>query len=144
MYVLSALVRIFYLALFCLLSAPADLPATDTALALPPSGAITGKTAHKLLADLNATLVVLDVRTPQEFAENHVRGAVNIPVQELKNRVGELPKDKPILILCRTGVRAATAYGILRGARPTAQESPGLWYLHAIPVYKPDGTFLFP
>lgn len=144
MKILPAFVRALYLILFCLLCAPSSSSATEASPALPPPGAITGKTAHKLLVELNTTLMVLDVRTAQEFAENHVQGAVNIPVQELKSRVYELPKDKPILILCRTGVRAATAYGIVLAARPGTAESPGLWYLHATPVYKPDGTYVFP
>lgn len=143
MKVVSVFAHMLCLAFFCLLFAPGGSVAGSPPV-LPPSGAITGKAAHKLLADLNATIVVLDVRTAQEFAAGHVKGAVNIPVQELKKRTGELPGDKPVLILCRTGVRAATAYGILREARPETPGSPGLWHLHATPVYTPDGEFLFP
>jgi rhodanese-related sulfurtransferase len=60
---------------------------------------------------------ILDVRTPEEFASGHVAGATNIPVQVLVSRIKELdPKDKPIVLYCRSGARSAQAALLLRGA----------------------------
>jgi rhodanese-related sulfurtransferase len=61
-------------------------------------------------------LVVLDVRTPQEFAAGHVPGAINIPHDQLANRLGELPasRDKPVVVYCRSGRRSALAEDVLR------------------------------
>ncbi|NNF06145.1 MAG: rhodanese-like domain-containing protein [Candidatus Eisenbacteria bacterium] len=56
---------------------------------------------------------LLDVRTPGEFAEGHIEGAVNIPSYQLKNRMAELPKNKPILVYCEMGYRAADVARIL-------------------------------
>jgi len=49
----------------------------------------------------NQDYIILDVRTPDEFKEGHIdEGAILIPVLELYNRLGELPKDKPIIVYC--------------------------------------------
>mmetsp|Transcript_6156 Transcript_6156/g.13653 ORF Transcript_6156/g.13653 Transcript_6156/m.13653 type:complete len:177 (+) Transcript_6156:71-601(+) len=57
--------------------------------------------------------VLLDVRTPEEFAEGHVEGSINIPVQELSGRVGEVPAGRPVAVYCAAGVRSKMAQSIL-------------------------------
>lgn len=59
-------------------------------------------------------LFVLDVRTPAEFAEGHVPGAVNITHDQLAARLGEVPKDKDVVLYCRSGRRAEMAAGVLQ------------------------------
>lgn len=63
------------------------------------------------LAAQDAGLVVLDVRTAEEFAEGHVPGASNVSHDELEARLGELAgaRDKDIVIYCRSGRRADLA-----------------------------------
>lgn len=63
-------------------------------------------------------LVVLDVRTPQEFSEGHVPGAVNISHDELASRLGELEgaKRNDVVVYCRSGRRAGMALDILEKA----------------------------
>ena len=56
---------------------------------------------------------LLDVRTPKEFAEGHLPGAVNIPVDVLRGRLGELPTGKRILAYCQVGMRGYIATRIL-------------------------------
>ena len=56
---------------------------------------------------------LLDVRNPQELAVEAVPGAVNIPLPQLRSRLGELPRDKEILVICRSGGRAYFATRIL-------------------------------
>ncbi len=56
---------------------------------------------------------VLDVRTPQEFAEGHIPGATLIPLQELEGRLGELEKDGNYVVVCRSGNRSTQASEIL-------------------------------
>jgi phage shock protein E len=58
--------------------------------------------------------VVVDVRSPGEFADGAYPGAVNIPVQELGHRAGELPKDRPVVLYCASGARSAFAARLLR------------------------------
>jgi phage shock protein E len=59
----------------------------------------------------DANLVVLDVRTPEEFAAGHIPGALNIPHDQLPNRLAELAgaKNKDVVVYCRSGRRSAIA-----------------------------------
>ncbi|RME24142.1 MAG: rhodanese-like domain-containing protein [Deltaproteobacteria bacterium] len=59
---------------------------------------------------------VVDVRTPGEFAQGHVPGAVNIPLQELKARIGELEphRSEDFAVICAVGGRSAAAVDYLR------------------------------
>lgn len=56
----------------------------------------------------------LDVRNPSEFEGDHVDNAVNIPLHDLRERLDELPKDRPILVYCRVGQRGYYATRMLR------------------------------
>jgi NADPH-dependent 2,4-dienoyl-CoA reductase/sulfur reductase-like enzyme/rhodanese-related sulfurtransferase len=56
---------------------------------------------------------LLDVRNPAELAVEHVAGAINIPLPELRTRLGELPRDREILVICRSAQRAYYATRIL-------------------------------
>ncbi len=56
---------------------------------------------------------LMDVRTPQEFASGHIPGAVNIPVDDLRSRLGELPRDRRIATYCQVGQRGYLATRIL-------------------------------
>lgn len=59
--------------------------------------------------------VLLDVRSPDEFASGHLPKAVNVPVQELGARVGELGrKERPVVVYCHSGMRSSTAARVLR------------------------------
>jgi NADPH-dependent 2,4-dienoyl-CoA reductase/sulfur reductase-like enzyme/rhodanese-related sulfurtransferase len=56
---------------------------------------------------------LLDVRTVREFERGHIEGAVNIPIDEVRDRRGELPSDRVLLVYCLTGVRSYLACRIL-------------------------------
>ena len=58
-------------------------------------------------------VAVLDVRKLGEFREGHVPGALHVPHTRLAERLGELPRDKKILVYCRSGARSATAAALL-------------------------------
>ncbi|MEI6515395.1 MAG: rhodanese-like domain-containing protein [bacterium] len=61
--------------------------------------------------------LVVDVRTAAEYKGGHVDGALNIPVQELESRLGELKdKQRAIVVYCASGIRSARAAAILRKA----------------------------
>ncbi len=57
---------------------------------------------------------VLDVREPSEYAAGHVSGAVHVPLRELPGRVGELPADQRIYVICESGSRSRHAADALR------------------------------
>ena len=56
---------------------------------------------------------ILDVRTPKEYEEWHIPEALNIPLQELRDRISEIPENTPIFVHCRVGFRGYLAYRIL-------------------------------
>jgi len=57
--------------------------------------------------------IILDVRTVEEFSLSHIKGALNIPVDNLRVRINELPRDKNIIIYCAVGLRGYLASRIL-------------------------------
>jgi peroxiredoxin family protein/rhodanese-related sulfurtransferase/TusA-related sulfurtransferase len=70
-------------------------------------------TWDQLLAEDQNKSFLLDVREPIEFQLGTIPGAVNIPVNELRGRLAELPKDKEIIVNCQVGLRAYIATRIL-------------------------------
>lgn len=56
---------------------------------------------------------IIDVRTPGEYAEGHVKGARLIPVNELAGRLAEVPKDRQVYVYCHSGKRSARAAALL-------------------------------
>jgi rhodanese-related sulfurtransferase len=70
---------------------------------------------------------VLDVREPDEVAEQAFPGAHHIPLGELGHRTGELPLDEPIVVVCHAGVRSAVAAEALtRAGWPAASLAGGI------------------
>lgn len=60
---------------------------------------------------------LVDVRTPGEFAGGHIEGAVNVPLQELDARLGEVgEKARPVVLYCASGMRSASAARLLKRA----------------------------
>jgi rhodanese-related sulfurtransferase len=78
-------------------------------------GSIEPKTLGERIAWADPSLLVLDVRTPAEYAAGHVPGAVNIPNAELGARIAELDgeRERDIVVYCRTGVRSGQALKVL-------------------------------
>lgn len=94
--------------------APAPAPATTAA-----SSAKDPDAARKLVA---SGAVIIDVRTAEEYAEDHLPTAVNIPVQEVSTRLAEVAslvsndKTRPIVLYCSAGSRSAKAKAQLEAA----------------------------
>lgn len=63
----------------------------------------------------DGSITLLDTRTPMEYSMGHVKGFINIPVDELRERIGELDKRKPVYVICQSGLRSYIACRILAG-----------------------------
>lgn len=71
------------------------------------------KDADSLPRDGSVTL--LDVRTPGEYSRGHIEGFKNIPVDELREHLDEIEKEKPVYVICQSGLRSYIATRILEG-----------------------------
>ena len=63
----------------------------------------------------DGSVTLLDTRTVEEFAHGHIEGFLNIPVDELRERLDELDKHKPVYVICQSGLRSYIACRILAG-----------------------------
>ncbi len=56
---------------------------------------------------------IIDVRTPGEFKGGHIKGAVNIPLQNISSQMNRIRKDRPVITCCASGMRSSSAKSIL-------------------------------
>lgn len=92
----------------------------------------------KDLLQKDSRVILLDVRTPGEFMQVRLEGARLIPIDQLLRRVGELPKDRPILVYCTVGARSSQVLRYLAGqGYPEVYNLYGgisAWQLRGLPV----------
>ncbi len=74
---------------------------------------LTPKEAFDLLQKKGTTAVLVDVRTPAEFADGHAQGAINIPLNELPQRSRELERYADTCMICASGSRSLVATQVL-------------------------------
>ena len=68
----------------------------------------------KSLIESDSSLIILDVRTREEYDSGHIEGTILIPVSELEDRLDEISKEEELLIYCRTGNRSSNSVNILK------------------------------
>ena len=73
----------------------------------------TWDTVEKLPRDGSVTLI--DARTPGEYKRGHAEGFLNVPVDEIRERLDEIDKTKPVYVMCQSGIRSYIACRILSG-----------------------------
>lgn len=88
----------------------------------------------------DGSVTLLDVRMPGEVAAGHIEGFRPIPLDELRGRLDELPKDKPIYVHCHSGLRSYLACCILRGNGFDCYNLAGGWRLYASAVRAKKAT----
>ena len=70
-----------------------------------------------ILQAMDKGAVIIDVRTPNEFRQGHIRGSKNIPVNEIRSKVEMIKKwNKPVITVCLSGGRSAAAKTVLASA----------------------------
>lgn len=70
---------------------------------------------------------IIDVRTPGEFKTGHIKGAVNIPLQQFQIGMSKIKKDKPVITCCASGMRSASAKNMLQSAGFKDVHNGGGW-----------------
>lgn len=71
--------------------------------------------------------IIIDVRSPGEFSSGHIKGSKNIPLQQITSGVKSIAKDKPIITVCASGMRSASAKSQLRSMGYAQVENGGSW-----------------
>ena len=102
----------------------------------PPS--ITAIAVAEKLASAQPP-VVLDVRTPEEFASGHVRGARSLPLPDLSAALDDLPRDRELVCVCASGSRSRRATSLLtkRGFYVSnLKGGMGAWSREGLPVQR--------
>ncbi len=100
--------------------APATEAGPNAPAASAPAGSVAALPAEVSVADALALresgAFILDVRQPEEWDAVHIPDATLIPLGELASRVGEVPQDQQVVVVCRSGNRSAEGRDILLGA----------------------------
>ncbi|MCS7206763.1 MAG: rhodanese-like domain-containing protein [Dehalococcoidia bacterium] len=74
-----------------------------------PFARISVDEAYQMLQRERENVAIIDVRTPEEYQKGHVKGAHFLPVDQILERIHELPKGKKLLFICQAGQRSALA-----------------------------------
>ena len=93
------------------------MPAYEDSAFQRDQDTVEEQTVQEIKARLDAgePLLLLDVREPYELAISHLKRAVNIPYSQVSTRWAEIPRDRPVVVFCHTGVRSANLIEALRG-----------------------------
>ncbi len=80
----------------------------------PEGDTITIASFKNILKNKPDSIYLYDVREKEEYAKGYIKGTVNLPVEDLEDKVNTLPADKPIVFVCATGARSGEAYDIVK------------------------------
>jgi len=117
-------------------TAPAAAPAKAALVPGKEKGSVTVASFEAAWKADPASILLVDVRNPNEFASGTIKGAVNVPMNELEKKLGTFPKDKPIVFICGTGARSGEAYDTAKLYAADLQTS----FLDATIKFAGDGT----
>ena len=114
-------------------------PASATQLkAGKEEGSVDTETFIQIVKDNPESIMLIDVRDADEFSAGSFKTAVNIPVDQLEEKIKALPSDKPIVFVCGTGARSGESFYMVQDIRP---EMKNVYYLEGELTFKKDGSF---
>lgn len=117
-----------------------ELDVNAGALSRKDQSQVTVQEARRRAAE--GTAAIVDVREPAEWRAGHIPGAVHIPLGELEERLSELPRNRPLVAVCRSGARSADATRILQEQGHDAANLAGgieAWRQAGLPIEPPSG-----
>lgn len=118
-----------------LLAALAGLLLTTTAMAAMQN--ISATDMQKIIKQ-TPDVYLLDVRTLGEYTQKRIKGARLIPIDQVQNRINEIPKNRPIIVYCETGMRSAQVSRYLDslGYQSVSNLSQGImgWQVRGFPI----------
>ena len=77
--------------------------------------------------NMERKITLIDVRTPLEFSSGNVKGSINIPMNEVVQRLSEIKELEPILVFCRSGARSQKVVDYLKNNGVVEVENGGGW-----------------
>jgi len=120
----------------------AGKPAATTTATAVKAGQEEGSIDHdefrRILAGAPESILLVDVRDADEYKKGSLKGAVNIPVDDLENKIKTLPTDKPIVFICGTGARSGESFYMVQDLRPELKE---VFYLDGELTINKDGSY---
>jgi len=78
-------------------------------MALPTASVMASERADTAWQLIESGALIVDVRTPAEFAQGHLENAINIPLNTVENGFNHIAKDRSIVVYCRSGNRSGIA-----------------------------------
>ena len=100
-------------------------------------GAVTVTSFEKVWKENPSSIMVVDVRDAKEFAAGTMKGAVNLPINDLEKKVNTLPKNRPVVFVCGTGARSGEAYDMVKLLAGDVQA----YFIDAEIKFGGDGTY---
>ena len=100
-------------------------------------GTVTVASFEQVWQAAPQSLLLVDVRDTREFAAGAIKGAINLPVDDLDNKLDTLPTDKPVVFFCATGARSGEAYDTVKAARKDVKA----YFLDANVKIAADGSY---
>jgi rhodanese-related sulfurtransferase len=101
-------------------------------------GSIDIATFKDIVKNKPESIMLIDVRDPDEFKKGSFKTAVNIPVDKMEGEIKNLPADKPIVFICSTGARSGESFYMLQDIRPELKK---VYYLEAEITFNKDGSY---
>jgi len=100
-------------------------------------GSVTVASFEQVWKTSPGSVFLVDVRDPKEFAAGTIKGAVNIPMNDLEKSIATLPTDKPVVFVCGTGARAGEAYDTVKMLGGNLQA----YFIDADTKFNADGSY---
>jgi rhodanese-related sulfurtransferase len=116
--------------------AAGDAKTTIAFVPKPRPGTVSTAEFTQLAGAPSGNTVLIDVRNPSEVAKGKIKNAINIPQEELVQRLAEIPKDKDIVTHCASGLRAEIAHNLLKNSGVKSR-----FFASAVAVAQ-DGSFI--
>ncbi|MEN8211055.1 MAG: rhodanese-like domain-containing protein [Thermodesulfobacteriota bacterium] len=101
-------------------------------------GTIDLKKFEDIVTNNPDSILLIDVRDPDEFAAGSFKTAVNIPVEDLEAKIKDFPADKPIVYVCSTGARSGEAFYMTLDVRESLKD---VFFVDAEIDFKGNGKF---
>ena len=100
-------------------------------------GTISIASFKKIIDENPESILLIDVREPEEYEKGRLKTAINIPIDDLEDRIDSFPVDKPVVYICETGERSGEAYDITVLLRDDLR----VYYLDAVLTFDKQGNY---